>query len=208
MSALISRIGIRAQLLVAPAVVLVLTAILGITSYRQLDASADMAKLSAAETTAVEILRDSNSRQFEGDRFQNLALRSPTQKEFDDNRAEAADVMKESADGFTQFARGARTPALRARRGEAGGADAAHPERARARVRHGACRHAALPRRREDHRRRRSVDRAGRRVQRRAGHRRAEGHRSHRQGRDARPQRAGSGWSSSCWRSRCCWPRS
>ncbi|HEY6886246.1 MAG TPA: HAMP domain-containing methyl-accepting chemotaxis protein [Solirubrobacter sp.] len=114
MSALTSRLGIRAQLLVAPAVVLILTAILGVTSIRQLGASAGMAKQSAAETTAVEILRDSNSRQFEGDRFQNLALQSPTQKEFDDNRAEAADVMKESADGFTKFARGARTPALRA----------------------------------------------------------------------------------------------
>src|ERR1700754_69611 len=114
MSALTSRLGIRAQLLVAPAVVLVLTAILGVTSFRQLRASAEMAKQSAAETTAVEILRDSNSRQFEGDRFQNLALQSPTQKEFDDNRAEAADVMKESADGFGEFARDARTPALRA----------------------------------------------------------------------------------------------
>ncbi|MDA0163667.1 methyl-accepting chemotaxis protein [Solirubrobacter ginsenosidimutans] len=114
MSALTSRLGIRAQLLVAPAVVLILTAILGVTSIRQLSASAEMATQSAAETTAVEILRDSNSRQFEGDRFQNLALQSPTQKEFDDNRAEAADVMKESADGFDAFARGARTPALRA----------------------------------------------------------------------------------------------
>ena len=74
MSRLTSRIGIRGQLLVAPAIVLVLTAIIGITSYRQLDETADNAKGAAAETTAVEILRDSNSRQFEGDRFQNLAL--------------------------------------------------------------------------------------------------------------------------------------
>src|SRR4051794_22980517 len=113
MSSLISRLGIRGQLLVAPAVVLILTAVLGVTSYRQLGAAADMAKQSAAETTAVEILRDSNSRQFEGDRFQNLALRSGEQKEFDDNLAEAADVMKESADGFDEFAKSARTPALR-----------------------------------------------------------------------------------------------
>ena len=115
MFTLVSRLGIRAQLLVAPAIVLVLTAVLGVTSFRQLGASAEMAKRSAAETTAVEILRDSNSRQFEGDRFQNLALQSSTQKDFDDNRAEAADVMKESADGFAEFARGARTPALRAK---------------------------------------------------------------------------------------------
>src|SRR5262249_19081095 len=60
-----------------------------------------------------EILRDSNSRQFEGDRFQHLALRSTTRKDFDDNRGEAADVMKESADGFDEFAKTARTPQLR-----------------------------------------------------------------------------------------------
>ncbi len=97
----------------APAIVLVLTAIIGITSYRQLDKTADNAKGAAAETTAVEILRDSNSRQFEGDRFQNLALTATSAKEFDANRAEAADVMKESADGFNQFAKNARTPELR-----------------------------------------------------------------------------------------------
>ncbi len=108
-----SRLGIRGQFLVAPAIVLILTAVLGITSYRQLDDAAGVAEQGAAETTAVEILRDSNSRQFEGDRFQHLALASHTQKEFDDNRAEAADVMKESADGFDAFARTARTPALR-----------------------------------------------------------------------------------------------
>jgi methyl-accepting chemotaxis protein len=114
MASFISRIGIRGQLLVAPAVVLVLTAVLGFTSYRQLGDAAGMATEGAAETTAVEVLRDSNSRQFEGDRFQNLALRATSKKEFDDNRAEAADVMKESADGFAQFAAEAGTPALRA----------------------------------------------------------------------------------------------
>jgi methyl-accepting chemotaxis protein len=113
MSALISRLGIRGQLLVAPAVVLILTAVLGVTSFRQLDAAATTAKRGAGEITAVEVLRDSNSRQFEGDRFQNLALRAGTQKELDANRAEAAAVMKESADGFAAFAKSARTPALR-----------------------------------------------------------------------------------------------
>ena len=112
MSSFISRLGIRGQLLVAPAVVLILTAVLGVTSFRQLSAAADMAKQSAAETIAVEVLRDSNSRQFEGDRFQHLALRSSDKQEFDENVAEATDVMKEAADGFDQFAAQARTPAL------------------------------------------------------------------------------------------------
>ena len=113
MSALISRLGIRGQLLIAPAAVLILTSILGVISIRQLSASAEMAKQQAAETAAVEVLRDSNSRQFEGDRFQHLALGSANQKEFDANRAEAADVMKESVDGFAEFAATARTPRLR-----------------------------------------------------------------------------------------------
>src|SRR3954447_5925365 len=113
MLALLARLAIRGQLLIAPALVLTVTAVLGVISYRELDAAAQMAKVSAAETTAVEILRDSNSRQFEGDRFQNLALRAGDQKEFDDNVAEAARVMKESADGFDEFAKSARTPALR-----------------------------------------------------------------------------------------------
>src|SRR6186997_2859224 len=113
MPALLTRLGIRGQLLIAPAAVLVLTAILGVISIRQLGGSADMASRQAAETAAVEVLRDSNSRQFEGDRFQHLALGATSQKEFDANREEAANVMKESADGFAHFATEARTPALR-----------------------------------------------------------------------------------------------
>src|SRR3954462_15302875 len=110
MSSLIARLGIRGQLLIAPAIVLVLTAILGVTSYRQLDADAVKADLAAKETTAVEVLRDSNSRQFEGDRFQHLALRAPDAKEFAANREEAAGIMQEAADGFLAFAKAARTP--------------------------------------------------------------------------------------------------
>src|SRR4051812_47072027 len=113
MSAFISGLGIRGQLLIAPAAVLILTAILGITSIHQLTASADMADQQAAETEAVEVLRDSNSRQFEGDRFQHLALSAGSRKEFDDNRAEAARVMKESADGFAEFAVTAQNATLR-----------------------------------------------------------------------------------------------
>ena len=108
-----SRLGIRGQLLVAPAVVLILMAVLGLAGYRGLSAAADTAKASAAETTAVEILRDSNSRQFEGHRFQALALQAENAKDFGEMRDEDADVMKESIDGFREFATVARTPQLR-----------------------------------------------------------------------------------------------
>jgi methyl-accepting chemotaxis protein len=113
MSAFISRLGIRGQLFIAPAAVLILTAILGVTAFRELGSTAANAKLSAKEVNAVEVLRDSNSRMFEGDRAMNLALSSTTKKDFEDNRGEAANVGKESVDGFKQFATEARTPALR-----------------------------------------------------------------------------------------------
>src|SRR3954465_2186261 len=113
MSAFISPLRIRGQLLIAPAAVLILTTILGITSIRQLGASADMAKLQAGETAAVEVLRASTPRQFEGDRFQHLALSASSREGFDDNRAEAARVMKESADGSAECAVPARTATLR-----------------------------------------------------------------------------------------------
>src|SRR3954451_8466511 len=108
-----SRLGIRGQLLVAPAVVLILMAALGLEGYRGLRAAADTAKASAAETTAVEVLRDSNSRQFEGHRFQALALQAENAEDFGEMRDEDADVMKESIDGFREFATVARTPQLR-----------------------------------------------------------------------------------------------
>jgi hypothetical protein len=113
MPALFSRLGIRGQLLIAPAVVLVLMAVNGVFSYRGQANLADHAKLSANETTAVEMLRDSNSRMFEGDRFLSLALRATTPKDFKDQVAEQADVTDESVTGFRQFAGRARTPALR-----------------------------------------------------------------------------------------------
>ena len=113
MAALISRLGIRGQLLIAPAVVLIFTAVLGAISYGQLNTAAQMAKVAAAETVAVETLRDSNTLQFEADRFQHLAIQAASQEELDGNRDEAADAIKESVDGFEAFARGARTPALR-----------------------------------------------------------------------------------------------
>jgi methyl-accepting chemotaxis protein len=113
MPSFISRLGIRGQLLVAPAVVLVLMGVLGLAGIRGLKDEAAATQSSAAETTAVEILRDSNSRMFEGHRFQSLALAADNAKDFKDMVAEDTDVMKESSDGFREFAKVARTPALR-----------------------------------------------------------------------------------------------
>ena len=113
MPALVSRLGIRGQLLIAPAVVLVLMGVLGLVGYRGLADSSRQARISANETTSVEILRDSNSRMFEGDRFMSVGLRATSAKDFKDMRAEDRRVMKESTDGFKQFAELARTPALR-----------------------------------------------------------------------------------------------
>ncbi len=113
MPALLSRLGIRGQLLIAPVVVLVLMGVLGFAGYRGQSNLAGHAKTSADETTAVEMLRDSNSRMFEGDRFLSLALRATTPKDFKEMQGEEADVTNESVTGFRQFASRARTPALR-----------------------------------------------------------------------------------------------
>jgi methyl-accepting chemotaxis protein len=108
------RPGIRGQLLVAPAVLLVLMGILGFAGYRQLSRAAGLAEQSKQETVTVENLRDSNSRMFEGERFQYLALRATSAEDFADQRGEATDVAKEAIDGFAQLAKVARTPKLRA----------------------------------------------------------------------------------------------
>src|SRR6187549_2920232 len=113
MRTLFARLGIRGQLLIPPAAVLVLMAVLGLAGIRGLKTEASAARSAAAETTAVEILRDSNSRMFEGHRFQSLALAATTPKDFKDMVAEDTDVMKESVDGFREFATMARAPALR-----------------------------------------------------------------------------------------------
>src|SRR6266513_352521 len=93
------RPGIRGQLLIAPAVLLVLMAILGFASYRALAGAAHLAAQSKQELTTVEVMRDSNSRMFEGERFQYLALRATSAKDFADQRGEAVHVNKESVDG-------------------------------------------------------------------------------------------------------------
>jgi methyl-accepting chemotaxis protein len=108
------RPGIRGQLLIAPVVLLVLMAILGFASYNALAGAAHLAAVSKHELNTVEVMRDSNSRMFEGERFQYLALRATSAKDFDDQRGEATDVNKEAIDGFDQLARAARTAELRA----------------------------------------------------------------------------------------------
>jgi methyl-accepting chemotaxis protein len=108
------RPGIRGQLLIAPVVLLVLMAVQGFASYAQLSDAAKVAAQSKQETDTVEVMRDSNSRMFEAERFQFLALRADSAKDFADQRGEATDVMKEAVDGFNQLARQARTPKLRA----------------------------------------------------------------------------------------------
>jgi methyl-accepting chemotaxis protein len=107
-------LGLRGQVLLAPAVVLVLMVVLGVTGYRQLSNAADLARQSKAEVSAVETLRDSNSRQFESDRQQYLALGATNAKDFKTAQGEALDVMDESIDGFVAFAKEARTAELRA----------------------------------------------------------------------------------------------
>ena len=73
--------GIRAKVLVAPALILALTAVLGVASLNALGGAADRSAASERAAAAIETLRDSNSRQFESDRLQYLALRATTPKD-------------------------------------------------------------------------------------------------------------------------------
>src|SRR3954453_17549995 len=108
------RPGIRGQLLIAPAILLVLMAVLGFTSYSQLSHAAKVTKDAKKETDIVEVLRGSNSRMFEGERFEFLALRATDAKDVADQRDEAIRVNKEAVDGFSQLAHEAHTAKLRA----------------------------------------------------------------------------------------------
>ena len=109
-----SRLGIRGQLLVAPAVVLILMAVLGLAGCRGLQAAADTAKASAAETKAVEVLRDSNSAPVRRSPLPGARAQPPTNARNSTRwRDEDADVMKESIDGFKEFASSPARPTLR-----------------------------------------------------------------------------------------------
>ena len=111
---LLRRLSLRAQLLIPPGLVLVLMLVLAFTAVKALNRSAQTAQTFAEEVTLVETLRDSNSRGFESDRWQHLALRATNAKEFKESQAEALFVMDEAIQGFQQFSHKARTPVLRA----------------------------------------------------------------------------------------------
>jgi methyl-accepting chemotaxis protein len=96
--------GIRAKVLVAPALILVLTAALGLASLSALSGAADRSAASERAAAAIETLRDSNSRQFESDRLQYLALRASSTKAERAAAAESLAVLKESLDGYRAFA--------------------------------------------------------------------------------------------------------
>jgi methyl-accepting chemotaxis protein len=113
-SRLLRGLSLRAQLFIPPGLVLVLMLVLALTAVKALNRSAQTAQKFAEEVTLVETLRDSNSRGFESDRWQHLALRATNAKDFKASQAEALFVMDEAIQGFQQFADKARTPALRA----------------------------------------------------------------------------------------------
>jgi methyl-accepting chemotaxis protein len=109
-----TRGGLRVKLLAAPVVAIVLMAAMGAVSAAKLSSAATQARSMATRTTEVEVLRDSNSRQFESDRFMYLALHATDRKEVDGLIEESLVVLQEATDGYRQFSRSALTPRLRA----------------------------------------------------------------------------------------------
>jgi methyl-accepting chemotaxis protein len=111
---LFSRGGLRAKILAAPVVALVLMAVMGAVTIAKLTNAAALSKSMAARTNEVEVLRDSNSRQFESDRQMYLAVHATSAKEREDAIAEANDTLREAIDGYTEFSRSAATAKLAA----------------------------------------------------------------------------------------------
>jgi methyl-accepting chemotaxis protein len=111
---LFARGGLRAKILAAPVVALVLMAVMGAVTIAKLSDAAALSKSMADRTNEVEILRDSNSRQFESDRAMYLAVHATDAKERADAIAESADTMTESIDGYREFIGTAVSPQLRA----------------------------------------------------------------------------------------------
>ena len=107
------RPGLRVKLLAAPALLFVLIGVLGLAARSQLHHTAALTERAQQATEEVEILRDSNSRQFEGDRFQWLAIHAESADEAKDARAEALDVLQESVDGYANFLKETQDPRLR-----------------------------------------------------------------------------------------------
>jgi methyl-accepting chemotaxis protein len=103
------RPGLRVKLLAAPALLFVLIVVLGLAARAQLHHTAALTERAERATAEVDLLRDSNSAQFEGDRFQWLTIHAEDPKEAEDARGEASDVVGEAIDGYTEFARTADT---------------------------------------------------------------------------------------------------
>ena len=111
---LFSRGGLRAKILAAPVIALALMALMGAVTAAKLSTSASLAKSMATRTTEVEVLRDSNSRQFESDRQMYLALHASDPKDVEAAVGESLDTLQEATDGYREFTRTAQTPQLRA----------------------------------------------------------------------------------------------
>ena len=113
-SRLAARGGLRAKILAAPVVALVLMAVMGAITFAKLNDDAALSKSMAQRTDEVEVLRDSNSRQFESDRHMYLALHAADAKEREDAIGESLDTLQEATDGYREFAGTAVTPELAA----------------------------------------------------------------------------------------------
>ncbi|MEA2384506.1 MAG: methyl-accepting chemotaxis protein, partial [Solirubrobacteraceae bacterium] len=113
LSRLTARGGLRAKILAAPVVALALMAAMGAVTVAKLNSTASLAGSMADRTSEVEILRDSNSRQFESDRRMYIALNATDAKVRAAEIKEALFTLKEAHDGYATFTRSAVTPQLR-----------------------------------------------------------------------------------------------
>jgi methyl-accepting chemotaxis protein len=111
---LMARGGLRAKILAAPVISLALMAAMGAVTVAKLSSAASLSKSMAARTGEVEVLRDSNSRQFESDRHMYVALHASDLKDRADAIGESLDTLQESTDGYREFSRSAVSPKLRA----------------------------------------------------------------------------------------------
>jgi methyl-accepting chemotaxis protein len=111
---LTARGGLRAKILAAPVIALALMAAMGAVTIAKLNNAAALSKSMADRTTEVEILRDSNSRQFESDRHMYLALHASDPRDRADAIGESLDTLREATDGYREFSGTAVTPKLAA----------------------------------------------------------------------------------------------
>jgi len=91
---LTARGGLRAKILAAPVIALALMAAMGAVTIAKLNNAAALSKSMADRTTEVEILRDSNSRQFERDRHMYVAFHASDAKDRADAIGESLDTLQ------------------------------------------------------------------------------------------------------------------